>query len=268
VKLSQGMGYVSSLLDERSWPSACTGFGFYEIDAWGERLTGASSPQRCTLPGVAKRNSADAPYAVPNEFICGRLGLLIGLPVPPGAVVTTEDGTLAYVSLRFGPREEAPPPLDPREFVEDNPSIAAGVIAFDYWIGNADRHEHNLAYVRDEPKVPVTVFDHSHALLGTQAGAAVRRLGATLDEPLVSGILRQHITSSREFGDWAKRIGAISSELILDLCRTVVHPDGITAEECSVAAEFLIYRKERVLEKIQGSRRRMPNVQGWGPDEN
>jgi hypothetical protein len=96
--------------------------GFYEIDAWGEQLTGACAPQRCALSGVAKRNSPDAPYAVANEFVCARLGLLIGLPVPPGAVVSTDDGKLGYVSLRFGPKGKPPPPLNPQEFVEDNPS--------------------------------------------------------------------------------------------------------------------------------------------------
>jgi hypothetical protein len=35
-------------------------FGFYEIDAWGEQLTGACAPRFCTLSGVAKRNSAHA----------------------------------------------------------------------------------------------------------------------------------------------------------------------------------------------------------------
>jgi hypothetical protein len=242
--------------------------GFYEIDAWGEQLIGASAPQRCALSGVAKRNSMDTSYAVPNEFICGRLGLLIGLPVPPGAVVTTDEGKLAYVSLRFGPKGQSPPPIDPREFVEDNPNIAAGVVAFDYWIGNADRHEHNLAYVRGEPKIPVTVFDHSHALLGVQAGAAVQRLRRMVDDPLVSGVLRQHVTSSREFGAWADRISEVSSELIRDICRTVIHPDGITADECTVAAEFLIHRKEHVLEKLRASKGRMPNVQQWELDGN
>src|SRR4051812_1009925 len=242
--------------------------GFYEIDSWGEQLIGASAPQRCALSGVAKRNSTDTPYAVPNEFICGRLGLLIGLPVPPGAVFTAEEGKLVYVSLRFGPKGEAPPPLSPKEFVEDHPSIAAGIVAFDYWIGNADRHEHNLAYVRGDPKIPVAVFDHSHALLGIQAGAAVQLLRRTVDDPLVSGILRQYITSSREFEAWAKRISTVSSELIRDICRTVIHADGITAEECSVTAEFLIHRKKRVLEKIRASKARMPNVQHWELDEN
>jgi hypothetical protein len=243
-------------------------FGFYEIEAWGEQLRGASAPQHCTLSGVVKRNSTEAPYAVPNEFICGRLGLLIGLPVPPGAVVTTDDGKLAYVCLRFGPKGESPPPIDPQEFVEDNPSTAAGVIAFDYWIGNPDRHEHNLAYVRGEPKIPVMVFDHSHALLGIEAGAAVQRLRRTVDDPLLSGILRQHVTSSREFGYWAKRISAVSSDLIQDVCRMVIHDDGITADECTAAAEFLMHRKDRVLEKIWDSKGRMPNIQQWELDGN
>jgi len=241
--------------------------GFYEIDAWGEQLTGACAPQRCALSGVAKRNSPDAPYAVANEFVCARLGLLIGLPVPPGAVVSTDDGKLGYVSLRFGPKGEPPPPLNPQEFVEDNPSTTAGVIAFDCWIGNPDRHEHNLAYVRGEPKIPVTVFDHSHALLGVQAGAAVQRLRNMVDNPLVSGILRQHITSSREFRDWSNRINAVSSELIRDICRTVIHVDGITADECIAIAEFLIHRKDRVLEMIRASKGRMPAVQQWELDE-
>jgi hypothetical protein len=243
--------------------SNATGFGFYEIDAWGEQLTGDSAPQRCTLSGVAKRNSPKAPYAVPSEFICSRLALLIGLPVPPGAVVTADDGNLAYVSLRFGPKVGSPPPLDAREFVEDNPSTAAGVIAFDCWVGNPDRHEHNLAYVRGEWKVPVTVFDHSHALLGVRAGAAVQQLCTTLDEPVISGILRQHITSSTEFEYWANRIGAVPVELIRDICQTVVHPDGITADECTAVTEFLIHRKDRILEMIQSSKGRMPNVRQW-----
>ncbi|MDX6381609.1 MAG: hypothetical protein QOI57_2633 [Rubrobacteraceae bacterium] len=268
ANLIEGVYPVNGLLEKDSWSAAHIGFGFYEIDAWGEQLIGASAPQRCTLSGVAKRNSADAPHAVANEFICARLGLLIGLPVPPGAVVTTGDGKLAYVSLRFGPKGEDPPPLSPKEFVEDNPSIAAGVIAFDCWIGNPDRHQHNLAYVRGDPRIPVTVFDHSHALLGIQAGAAVQLLRRRLDDPVVSGILRQYITSSREFRDWASRIRAVSSELIRDICRTMNHPDGISAEECSAAAEFLIHRKDRVLEQIWASKGRVPNVQQWELDEN
>lgn len=116
--------------------------------------------------------------------------------------------------------------------------------------------------------MPVTVFDHSHALLGTQASAAAQLLCRTVDRPLVSGILRQYITSGREFRDWAARISTVSSELVRDICRTIVHPGGITAEESTAAAEFLIYRKECVLEKIRAAQARMPNVRHGELDEN
>lgn len=243
-------------------------FGFYEIDAWGDQLPGASAPRYCTLSGVAKMSSASAPYAVPNEFICGRLGLMIGLPVPPGVVVTTHDGKLAYVSLRFGPKGQRPPPVIPEHLVEDNPSIAAGIIAFDCWIGNDDRHQENVAYVRGESEIPVTVFDHSHALLGSQPGAATQRLRDHRNDTFIGqGSLAPHITSSGEFENWANRISSIPRELIRDICQTVVHTDGITKEECTEAVKFLIQRKDRVLEKIRQSKGAIPNVQQWDLDE-
>ncbi len=199
-----------------------------------------------------------------NEFTCGRLGLLIGLPVSPGSVATTgDDEKLAYVSLRFGPKGASPPPFDPEEFVVDSPSIAAGVIAFDCWIANPDRHQHNLAHVRGEPKIPVTVFDHSHALFGVQAGAAVQRLREMVCRPSVSRILREHITSNTEFGYWAYRIRAGCNELVRDICRTVMHAEGITEEECTGAAEFLVHRNEHILEMIRASKERMANIKQW-----
>jgi hypothetical protein len=136
----------------------------------------AAAPRYCTISGVAKSNSGNAPYAVANEFICGRLGLMIGLPIPPGMVARTDDGNLAYISLRFGPKGELSPPVIPEHLVEDNPSIAAGINAFDCWIGNEDRHPGNVAYVRGQSQRPATVFDHSHALLGFERGGAVGRL--------------------------------------------------------------------------------------------
>lgn len=238
-------------------------FGFYEVDAWGEQLPGASAPQRCTLSGVAKRNSDGAPYAVPNEFICGRLALLIGLPIPPGVVVTTDNGKLAYIALQFGPRGERPPPVNVQQLVEDNPHTAAGVIAFDCWVGNPDRHQENIAYVRGEPKIPLTIFDHSHALLGNQVGIGIQQLNNTKDDPWVLGFLPQHVTSSKEFRDWASRISAIPEKLIRDICAMVVHEDGLTVDECAAVVDFLAHRKDRVLEKIGGAKGAMPNVGQW-----
>ena len=55
--------------------------------------------------------------------------------------------------------------------------------------------------------------------------------------------------------------------MIRETCRMVIHADGITADECDAAAEFLIHRKDRVLEKIRASRARLSNVRQWRLDE-
>ncbi len=245
-------------------------FGFYVVDTWGDKLGGgtAADPQYCTLEGIAKLNSTadagdQAPYAVTNEFICGRLALIIGLPVPPGVIVTADDDKLAYVSLRFGPKGELPPPANIPHLVEDHPSIAAGVVAFDCWIGNQDRHDRNIAYQRGSAEHSVTVFDHSHALLGHQRGKAAELLRQQIGSPLIAGSVAPAITSSAGFVDWANRINTVSDGLIRELCRAVVHPDGIAPEERDAAEEFLIQRKGRILEMIQASKGVMSNVQQW-----
>jgi len=192
---------------------------------------------------------------------------MIGLPVPPGVVVTVEDDNLAYISLRFGPKGELPPPVIPEHLAEDYPSIAAGIIAFDCWIGNEDRHAGNVAYVRGQTQRPVTIFDHSHALLGFERDKAVERLRRRIDEPFIAGCLPPVVKSSREFREWASRISAVSSGLIRDTCGAVVHSDGITTDECAAAVNFLVHRKDRVLEKIRSAEGAMPHVGQWELNE-
>src|SRR5258707_6897182 len=140
--------------------------GIFEIDAWGDSLgAGATAPRYCTLGGVAKLNPVGgSAYIVAAEYICARLALLIGLPVPPGIAIRTKDGQMGYISLRFGPKGERPPPVIAEHLVEDRPELAAALVAFDGWVANDDRHDQNIAYIRG--KLPLVVYDHSHALVG------------------------------------------------------------------------------------------------------
>ena len=238
-------------------------YGFYAVDVWGERLGHgtAADPRWCTLTGVAKTNVAAAPYAVANEFICGRLGFMIGLPIPPGVIVVSDDNQLAYVCLRFGLKGERPPPAIPNELAADNPSIAAGVIAFDVWIGNGDRHNGNIAYSRG--LLPVVVFDHSHALLGYAAGQGVKTLADNVDQPLLAGCLLPHIESGAAIRRWTDRIGALHDDLIAEVCNCLVRPGGLTKDEADAAASFLCKRKVGLYDRIKGAQAALPKVKDW-----
>jgi hypothetical protein len=121
--------------------------GFYGVAAVGSYMgAGVTGSRAAQLDGVVKTWDASAPYTVANEYICGRLATTIGLPAPPGTIARLNDGTWGFVMLRFGHRGDRLPPVDPDEVVRYKPSLAAGVVAFDSWVLNFDRHTGNLAF--------------------------------------------------------------------------------------------------------------------------
>lgn len=241
-----------------------TDLGFYEVDVWGDPVgDGASGSRYCTLGGVAKTNTP-APYAVANEYICGRLGLLMGLPVPPGVIVGADDGRPAFVCLRFGRRGEKPPPVIAQHLVEDEEFMAAGIVAFDCWIGNEDRHDRNLAYSRDPP-LDLAVFDHSHALMGSDPGGAVHRFSDNLDKTYVgSGCLAPLMSKGGAFPEWAKRIQSVDPGVIKSTCRAVKRVGAATEPEVRAAEEFILHRRTRILRYLQHDVNALPRVMEWG----
>ena len=90
-----------------------------------------------------KRPWKESPYRIPNEYICTRLGDLIGLPVPP-CVLTYCDvlgSPTIFSSLNFNVDKNNLPPIEPDCCVKHLPMLSSGVLLFDIWIANEDRHE-------------------------------------------------------------------------------------------------------------------------------
>jgi len=143
----------------------------YEAVAWKSPAPGASDTRKVDLRGFAKLNSPNGPLCVVNEYICSRAGERVGLPVPPGAVLRTDTGDRAWVTLSF--TLTPLPPVNPSDLVARAPLLAAEVVVFDIFIANGDRHAANLAFTSHDRRLEV--FDHSHALLGAGAAAGVVR---------------------------------------------------------------------------------------------
>lgn len=89
--------------------------GIYQVRQWGDFLKEHDPYGRfVTLDGVAKGQPHGGRF-VANEFVCGLLAMMLGLPCPPGAVVHTKvDGDFSswYVLLKFGKLNERPPPAN------------------------------------------------------------------------------------------------------------------------------------------------------------
>ncbi len=220
----------------------------HSIDVWRGRVSEDSSTEACyvTLSGVAKRNTEASPYLAANEYIAMRLAIALNLPVVLGAIAeSNDDGPLAFVSLRFGKNGEELPGVIPKHVVADHPGIAAGIVAFDMLIGNADRHYLNMAYSRD-PFVSLVIFDHSHALLGPGTGGA-EFLTKNLKMPMVSGCcLPPHLTSQSDLSDWYSRIAGLKQATITGACETAFNYGVIEAKERDIVIDFLIYRQRQI----------------------
>jgi hypothetical protein len=210
--------------------------------------SGVGESQVVSIPAVAKKNGANAPYCVPNEVTCGEIGRFLGLPVPPAGVVYPPKGNeLFYASLDFNLTGNALPPVNVTKCAEVLPKVSAGVLLFDILIANSDRHGRNLSVDFSARPPKMNIFDHGHALFGKDAGKGVARLEKLRDRLAISAgshtagnrhCLLDQIDTDAHFGDWFDRIRTIPHFVIDDLCADLPGL-GCTKGEANAAADFL-----------------------------
>lgn len=221
----------------------------FEALTWGDWVDeGDSAPRYCTLGGVAKTVDAGMPYLAVNEYVCAELGRVVGLPAVPGVVVKDKALT-GFVSLRFGPKGEKPPPGIPGLLVREQPELTAGIVAFDCWISNTDRHSHNFAYSVTSKRAHL--FDHDRALFSTVG--AKRLLDKRDEHGLESHEIAQAMVSSQHLLSWATSIGSIperSLRLAIDEMET---GDLLTKEDGSALLRFLLHRRDHLRDLLRSA---------------
>jgi hypothetical protein len=249
------------------------GSGRYRITLIGLPLgSGVGESQIVSIPGVAKKNCPTAPYCVPNEVVCGEIGRYLGLPVPPGGVFYSPKGNdLFYASLDFNLTGNTLPPVNVTECVKGLPIESTGVLLFDIFIANSDRHGRNLSVDFSSRPPKLNVFDHGHALFGSTAGQGVARLTKLKDRLGTSAgsrtagnrhCLIDQITTDAHFGHWIERIRLIPDYVIEDLCRELPGL-GCTRPEADAACEFLKYRRGRMSHIVEGHKSEFTAIPSW-----
>lgn len=220
---------------------------------------GATDSDFCTFRGIVKTGDDQSPYLVANEFIAGRLAMMLNLPIPPGDIVQRDDGRMAYGCLRFGAKGDALAPIVPEIFAQDEPLLSANIVMFDCWIANEDRHEGNLAYARD--RLSPMVFDHDQALFGANGGRRLDRLATVRNDAILNGCLAQWITTSEAFSPFANRIRVLCHQdhgMMRSVCDEAQARGAISKVEKEAVVEFLEHRSSRLLDMLQG----LPNLKG------
>lgn len=220
--------------------------------AVGRGVTGA---RYVGVAGIAKPNTDRHPYVLFNELVCSRLAQALLLPVPPSAIVA-HDGASYFVSLDFNIAGERLPPANPEAIVRHQPDLACGILAFDAWVVNPDRHSENLAF--DPTTKRVQMFDHSHALLGT---AGQQNLDAHRDTIRFLGnhCLARAIRSLAALPRWVEKIQSLPEWYVDEIVSSAagLGVDPGTAGKCR---DFLLDRRERLLQFFENADNLFPII--------
>lgn len=245
----------------------------FDLVGFGPALgVGVTDARYVRLQAVAKTNGPNAPYCLPNEIICAELGRFLRLPIPPFVVVQGAGQPAPwFASMDFNMQMNTLPPVIPAHCFVALPRESVGLLLFDVWVANSDRHAANLTVDSAATPPLMTVFDHSHALFGPHPGNAQARLAALRGRLGVTGgphtggnrhCLLDAIRDDVWFGEWVARIGAVPDFLLDDLCREVL-PCGITSAEAVAAADFLKHRRDNLAALVAANRPEFSSITLW-----
>lgn len=229
----------------------------YKIANWGDPVgEGVSGSQFINVTGVAKTRSVAEPHLVANEYICARLAAAVGLPVPPGFLVK-KDGEPWFVSMDFNLAGEELPQILPDILLARKPTLCAGIVLFDSWVLNPDRHAKNLAH--DTTTDAVVIFDHSRALMPTDLPQR-EYAEAMVDKPAIGAhCLATILRDASTFKYWHERIMAVAEHQISDALNDAADI-GLEPDNVDFFRRYLMDRRQRLPNIVANNKAVFPNL--------
>jgi hypothetical protein len=215
---------------------------------------GATAPLHVGVAGIAKTN-APHPTVVANELVCNRLASALLLPTPPGFLIHHNDSPY-YVSLNFNLAGHSLPPADPAAVAAVKPDLSWGIVLFDIWVLNDDRHPQNMSH--DTTTNAVHIFDHSHALFAKNRDHLNNSANAL---GFGGECLAPRIGTLAGLDHWCARFAALPEFFIRTVVEDIAEPQfGVTSEDATFYANWLIDRRGRLKDLVLAHRTSFPGI--------
>lgn len=228
----------------------------YKIWAVGPKVgNSATAPIHVGVAGIAKSNAVGPPTTVSNELVCSRLASALLLPTPPGFLIQ-HNGSPHFVSLNFNLAGHTLPPANGASVVAAHAELSWGIVLFDMWILNGDRHSQNVAH--DSTTNAVQIFDHSHALFA-------RGRQQMIDNAALPGIgghcIAPHLSSLFGLDGWYARINALPDFFVRTCVHDVADPHfGVTKDEATYCVDWLLERRKKLKDIVFSNRNVFPKI--------
>lgn len=220
-----------------------------EVSLTYSGVFGATDPSLGTAVVIVKSADEMHRWLVLNEFVSQRLAVIVGLPVPAGDLgVLSEDSTIPWVQLIVSSDSIVLPPGDLADAYTQLPLAVIGMLVFDTWICNDDRHEKNVIYSEEQG---LWLIDHDRTIAGSTPDdlttALDRRVGATPKLLVLDTTpgLRASISTDM-VGEWIARIRAVPTAAIRNVTEEAYCRRLVTRPEQQALFKFIIERQNEL----------------------
>jgi hypothetical protein len=214
-------------------------------------------------PSLAPSN----PTVGGNEWIAARLAEAVGLPILDHRILYKGED-LFFGSAFMGRGTFTPEITAPRFAKCDNREQIYGIVAFDIWLINSDRHHQNLVirhHKRPEVKDELLANDHSHLLVSESRPQRSSELMACLNDPpgrfICLQFVRDSIVDRKRLSDAIDRIENLPEQTIRSAVASTPSQLLATADR-AIYADFLIQRRTLLRGLMQNAGRLFPNLEG------
>jgi hypothetical protein len=205
------------------------------------------------------------PTVAANEWIAAQLADALGLPVLDYRIVTM-GGSLFFAST-WMQKPTFMPAIDAETFQKcENRQRAYGVVVFDCWLVNRDRHSENLIVRTSRQGNRLMILnDHSHLLVSPSEPTKMSELQGSVKAPPAPFVwlpfLRDAITDPSEIRQVLDQIDALSEDFIRSVVSGTPEQLLSTADQ-AIYADFLVERRACLREVMQTGSAVFPKLEG------
>lgn len=163
------------------------------------------------------------------------------------------------MSLNFNLAGHDLPPVNPQLVVKELPELSAGIIVFDAWIVNPDRHRSNIAYYQATRQLQI--FDHASAFFCGKDAASARSFLESKKDSLGIGAhcLAAHVEDLSGMQEWIRRVKTVADFYIEEVVKAAVNV-GLPRTEADFCSGYLKDRRDGLEQLVSGNVNCFPRV--------
>ncbi|HZG61390.1 MAG TPA: HipA family kinase [Anoxybacillus sp.] len=193
---------------------------------------------------VKFKNNPKGPRVLVNEFVAGELAKLLNLPVPSFKILPFPPPNSGHqFCSKYIPKAFGLPKNPPAKHLISNRKEIIGLILFDYWINNIDRHRNNILLKQNSNGMyHVYIIDHSHCFPGHHRWSihSLRNGPQKLKSRSVHHWIASLLDDFSEFDECLEKIMNISKESLRKIISSIPQDWDVSHDERLALLNYLL----------------------------